>query len=113
MSGRSPTTDEARLLAELARIAGIEHPEAWVENLRVQEMDDGGMGSLEFDVPKILPGGRYAAHYRAAVQFTDADGVPVIASLVVREDGVPFELDIWKVDSNGLIRIPYEFQRTE
>lgn len=42
----------------------------------------------------------------AEYQFTDADGVEVLASLNVDQDGRPFELDMWKTDFSPLIRIP-------
>src|SRR5688500_7607086 len=90
MAFRKPTPDESRLLRELATIAGITSPDAWVEALRVRDMDDGGMGSLELDAPAAPEAGRNLIACRAAVQFTDADGVEVIASLNARENGVPF-----------------------
>lgn len=114
MGFRSPTTDEARLLRELAMIAGMESCEGWLSTLRVRDMDDGGMGSLEFESPRWPEHAlRKVTICRAAVQFTDADGVEVIASLNTREDGVPFELDMWKTDFSRLIRIPHEFRRVE
>ena len=42
----------------------------------------------------------------AEIQFTDTDGVEVLASLNLDQDGKPFELDVWKTDFNALIRIP-------
>lgn len=39
-------------------------------------------------------------------QFTDIDGVEVIASLNVDVDGVLFELDIWKTNFEKLVKIP-------
>lgn len=58
-------------------------------DLRVRDMEDGGMGSLEIDKPTSQESGRNVTVCRAAVQFTDADGVEVIASPNAREDGVP------------------------
>lgn len=111
MAFRRPTADEARLLRELASIAEIEDADAWLENLRVREMEDGGMGSLEIDAPASQSHGPGVTVCRAAVQFTDADGVEVVASLNAREDGVPSELDMWKTDFAKLIRIPRQFRR--
>ena len=48
-----------------------------------------------------------------ACQFRDADGVGVVASLNVDQDGVPFELDMWKVDSSPLIAISSELKLLE
>ncbi len=39
-------------------------------------------------------------------QFTDVDGVEVIASLNVDSDGNLLELDIWKTDFGKLIKLP-------
>jgi len=113
MGFRRPTIDESRLLRELAALAKCDNPDAWVETLRVREMDDSGMGSLEIECPSSPHADRKVTICRAAIQFTDADGVAVIASLNAREDGVPFELDMWKTDFTKLIRIPTQFRRVE
>lgn len=39
-------------------------------------------------------------------QFTDIDGVEVIASLNVDVDGVLFELDIWKTNFEKFVKLP-------
>ena len=114
MEYRKPTSDESRLLKELATIAGMQDPEAWLETLQVMNMDDGGMGSLELVAPGLSHGSsRKLLVCKAAVQFVDADGVEVIASLNAREDGVPFELDLWKTVFSRLITIPNSFRRVE
>lgn len=114
MGFRRPTADESRLLRELATIAGMENPDTWLGTLQVNDMDDGGMGSLELQEPGPPQGIRRDLVVRkAAVQFTDADGVEVIASLNAREDGTPFELDMWKTDFSALVRIPQDFRRLE
>jgi hypothetical protein len=111
MAFRSPTPDEFRLIRELATIAGIEQPDAWASSLQVEDMDDGGMGSLLLVAPESSGARPGFVACRAAVQFTDADGVEVIASLNVNEAGMPFELDMWKTDFSQLIRIPPHFRR--
>ena len=105
---RRPTADELRLLKHLATIAKLESVDAWLAALRVRDMDDGGMGSLEIEATSDSEHPSTTVICLASVQFTDADGVEVIASLNAREDGVPFELDMWKTDSSRLIRIPDE-----
>lgn len=112
MASRSPTNDEARLLRVLADIAGIADPGAWAEGLQVEEMDDGGMGSLRLVVPATA-GRRGVISCKAAVQFTDADGVEAVASLYADERGSPVELDVWKTDFSRLIRIPADFRTVE
>lgn len=114
MAFRRPTPNELLVLKELASIAGMERPDDWLSTLQVQEMDDGEMGSLEL-VSGEPPYGdsQKTVTCKAAVQFTDEDGVEVIASLNAREDGVPFELDMWKTDFSPLIRIPSTFRRVK
>lgn len=109
MPFRSPAPDEARILRELAHLAGIEDPGAWVDSLQVEEMDDGGMGSLRINSTRPELGRRGVISCRAAVQFTDADGVEVVASLNADQDGVPIELDMWKTDFSPLIHVPQQF----
>jgi len=107
MAGRAPTFDEARLLRALAEIAG--EPAGWVDALRVEDMNDGGMGSL-----RVLPGResrRGGIRCTACVQFTDEDGIEVIASLYASAGGTPFELDVWKTDFSAVIRIADEFRK--
>jgi Domain of unknown function (DUF6984) len=105
---RSPTIQERRLLALLAADApDMKVAPSWLDQLEVENMTDGGMGSLRL----FLPGGseeRRFAQDVATYEFNDADGVSVSAALYVDQDRQPFELDIWKTDSSPLIRIPDE-----
>ena len=68
----------------------------------VQDMRDGGMGSLRFAGPDNRAYGRTLAQ----AEFRDADGVAVSPALHLDTDGELFELDIWKVDFSPLVRIP-------
>jgi hypothetical protein len=114
MPFRSPTPDELRLLDALATIAGMQNRAEWLRLLKVQELHDGGMGSLELstrDAPAERP--RRAVRRKASVQFTDTDGVEVIASLNADANDVPFELDVWKTDFSQLLRIAARFDRLE
>jgi len=103
---RAPSADEARLIGALARLAGLRREDGWLDRLRVREMDDGGMGSLRLDPPPAGPDERKFGAQAAEIQFTDADGVEVLASLNLDQEGKPFELDVWKTDFSPLIRIP-------
>lgn len=105
---RQPSEPERRLLeALLSRCADCSP--GWLFQLMVVPMTDGGMGSLRL----LLQGGtrqRAVFGKRAAeLQFEDADGVVVIASLNLDSRGLPFELDIWKTDYTPLLEIPTEF----
>lgn len=112
MEFRELTTDERRLLLELARIARIADPEGWIDAQRVRPMQDGGMGSLELMEAGQGPRSGMVIP-RASVQFADEDGVEVIATLNADEGGVPFELDVWKTDFSPLGRIATAFRRVE
>ncbi|TGD77157.1 DUF6984 family protein [Hymenobacter wooponensis] len=76
---------------------------AGLPTARVEELEDGGMGSLQFVSGKQ---NRRLGHLLATTWYTDADGVAVLASLYADADGELFELDSWKVDDSPLQRIP-------
>lgn len=108
MPFRDPTADEARLLRWLAARAGAPGlPARWLEGLQVEEMADGGMGSLRLIPPGSDSGRRHGSSV-AELQFTDADGVEVIATLNTDPQGQPLELDVWKTDFTPLLRIPQD-----
>jgi hypothetical protein len=70
----------------------------------VEDMKDGGMGSLRFkdaDNRKRRLGKKIAE-----AKFTDEDGIPVSAVLNLDDKGQLFELDMWKVDFSALKRYP-------
>jgi hypothetical protein len=71
--------------------------------IRVEPMDDGGMGSLRFASPTHDP---RLGSTPAECRFVDADGVPVYAQLNLDQAGELFELDVWKVDFTPLERWP-------
>lgn len=99
---------ELRLLRELALAADFPRPDDWLSSLTVEEMDDGGVGSLRF-VNHVRSRQADKVVCRAALRFFDADGVEVIASLNTDAHGAPIELDMWKTDFSRLIRIPESF----
>jgi len=99
------------LLRQLLAIAGWDKARVTVsERLLVTDMDDGGMGSIRFwragPQERRRLGGRIAE-----LEFSDADGVTVVASLNVDTEGDLFELDIWKTDFGRLIRYPRSGRR--
>jgi hypothetical protein len=67
----------------------------------VQEMHDGGMGSLRF-----VSRDDSKAHEVIAARSFDDDGTQLEISLNLDQHGDLFELDIWKVDFSPLIRLP-------
>ena len=82
-------------------------------NLLVEEMNDGGMGSLLLSPRPSTPRARRFGKQAADCRFLDADGVVVIASLNLDKAGELFELDIWKVNYAPLIRIADHFTDVE
>ena len=104
---RSPSPSELLLLNFL--IVGVDHFEPsgkLLGRIKVADMNDGGMGSL-----RLFPQGSDALDVKfgkraSACQFTDEDGVEVIASLNLDQNGNLYELDIWRTDFGRVTRIP-------
>lgn len=77
---------------------------ASLEGLFVEELDDGGMGSLQV----ILEGEdhrRYGGTL-ADMDSHDVDGMYLLISVIVDTDDNFYELDIFKGDFSPLIQIP-------
>ncbi len=72
---------------------------------QVREMEDGGMGSLYFLHPKKTDTERLFGKRIAELQFKDADGVDILASLNLDTDGDIMELDIWKIDYSPTVKL--------
>jgi hypothetical protein len=98
---RPLTQPEHQLVEFLLRLTELKDVHD-LNNALVQEMNDGGMGSLQLGESRE---GRLG-HMVAEAQFTDGDGLPVFASLVLDQSGSLYELDLWKVDFSPLKRIP-------
>ena len=104
---RNPSPKEFMLLEFLLGEANLStSTEVILESLKVADMDDGGMGSL-----RLFPKGsddrdEKIGKRASACQFTDEDGVEVIASLNLDQNGNLYELDMWKTDFGKVIRIP-------
>ena len=76
---------------------------AWLPTAEVHDLADGGMGSLRFLSDKK---GQQLGQKIAETQFLDEDGVPVLVSLYLDQEGALYELDSWKTDYSPLKRIP-------
>src|SRR6266481_4516881 len=70
----------------------------------VQDMKDGGMGSLRFKDADNRE--RRFGRKLAEAEFTDEDGILVSAVVNLDDSGELFELDIWKVDFSPFKRYP-------
>lgn len=75
-----------------------------LEDLIVEEMSDGGMGSLLV----VVDGEDKRVYSRelAWVDLFDVDQIPVYISLNLDDDGNFFELDVFKGDFSPLIKFP-------
>ena len=70
--------------------------------LFVEEMDDGGMGSL-----RVVPcENKLYSRDIGEVELNDIDGIYLLLTVNVDTDGDFFELDIWKADNSPLKRFP-------
>ena len=95
------------MLRQLLRIAGWPQAKlAASEGSLVTDMRDGGMGSVRFLHPSLENDSRRMGARIAEIEFSDVDGVTVIASLNVDQSGELFELDIWRTDFGKLISYP-------
>lgn len=110
MIRRFLSDDEKRLfIALINRSKKPENLRPFVDQVVVEDMDDGAMGSIRLFVVSALNASRKMKSQASELQFHDTDGALVIASLYISEDGLPFEIDVWKTTSDSLIRIPDEF----
>ena len=110
ISRRALTDSELRVMRTLVDLVpSLDLSDAELGALRAEPMADGGMGSLRFwrdgGDPRM---GSQGSH----LMFTDADGTPVSATLVLDREGNVHELDMWKVDSSPLLRIPETFNES-
>ena len=71
--------------------------------LKVQSMNDGGMGSLAF---APADGSRKFGRKAAECHFKDSDGTLVSVTLDLDDLGHLFEMDLWRVDFSALVRWP-------
>lgn len=108
---REPSADEMRLLRALSvRVPQATVQSDWLADLKVRDLPDGGMGSLTLLLRGREAPGRHFGGILAELTFQDQDGTPVVASLFGDQNGLPYELDMWKGDSSALIRIPEHFR---
>lgn len=87
-------TDSERLLRQLDRA-------------QVRDLDDGGMGSLEF----AGDGARSLGCCLVKTSYLDSDGIPVSIALNLDTNGQLYELDMWRVDFAPLQQYP-DFERS-
>ncbi len=103
---RKPTLQEELLLEFLLKKSFQKVVKNWKEGLLVRPMDDGEMGSLLLFPRGEIIENRTLGEQVSDFQFTDTDGVEVIASLNLDSKGNLFELDVLKADFSPLIKFP-------
>jgi uncharacterized protein DUF6984 len=90
-----------KLLSGTANEARVRHQ---LSDALVQDMSDGGMGSIQFC--RSSPEKRMFAEEVGEGSFCDSDGVLVSVTLNADQFRDLFELDLWKVDFSPLNRYP-------
>lgn len=73
-----------------------------IATAKVNDMSDGGMGSVEF----IAPGERSLGATLVEADYVDSDGVPVSIAVSADDKGGLYELDFWKTDFSPLNQYP-------
>ena len=95
---------ERAVLEELVRRS--QTPEVYLpllDSIHVEEMSDGGMGSLYVVHQCKTAASRRFGSRISELKFQDADGTPVIVSLNVDRDGDLYEIDVWKVNYRPVV----------
>jgi hypothetical protein len=77
---------------------------ATLSSTLVEDMQDGGMGSIRFLSPS--KSSRQLGKAVARAEYMDEDGIPVSIVVNVDQDGELYEVDFWKVDFSPLRRYP-------
>lgn len=96
--------DERALLVALIPPSHAHHLISSLDDAIVEEMSDGGMGSLLFHRSDNAP--RHLGKQLIEKELSDIDGVPVIVTINLDNHGALYELDIWKVDFSPLKQFP-------
>ena len=102
---RKLTPSEIELIKKLlsSRQADLTAFVSKAENYCVEDMNNGGMGSLLFISKHNKE--RRLGETLAEGEFMDIDEVPVMVSLNLDSDGNFYELDIWKTDFSPVIKL--------
>ncbi|MFB2581602.1 hypothetical protein ACEXQD_10135 [Herbiconiux sp. P15] len=106
MSTRHLSTEEESFVRRLlSRSVQWAHLAEGLSEALVEEMRDGGMGSLRFHPELPRPS---AAIQIIEALFVDTDGVAVSATINIDAAGRLLELDVFKGDFSPLLALPVE-----
>ena len=101
---RKINATERSILEHLIKKSSLQLPNEWYQNLSVQPMDDGGMGSfLIFQDASEIGAKRKFGKQVSEFEFVDDDGVLVLVSLNIDSQNQPFEVDVWKTDYSPVL----------
>ena len=95
---------ERPLVSHLFEAAGLPFD---ADTLIVEPMSDGGMGSLALGTGHAA---RTMGRLVAECHFVDKDQVLVSATLNVDQEGIPYEVDMWKVNFEPTVEWPASAQ---
>lgn len=103
---RKINNTEKAILEYLVKQGSLQFPNEWNQNLFVQQMDDGGMGSFlifqnAFDTGVKRKFGKQVSDF----EFVDDDGVLVLVSLNTDEQDQLYEVDVWKTNYAPVINL--------
>jgi hypothetical protein len=70
------------------------------KKLLVEELKDGGMGSLRFHYTDINLDKRQFGKAIVEARYLDKDGIMVSVVVNIDSEGFIYELDVWKVNSS-------------
>ena len=96
--------NERQLVRAMLKNAQQEDLGDWLSSSLVEDMDDGGMGSIRFLNSESV--NRSSNNVLAQAEYTDEDGVLVSIVLYGDTAAALTELDVWKVDFSALRRYP-------
>jgi hypothetical protein len=102
---RCLTAEEKALIVAMVRGRAAERAILQaIDEALVEEMEDGGMGSLHF----VRPASSQSRFGKQLCEATchDQDGTPVSIALQLDQFGCLFELDIFKADFSPLKKLP-------
>lgn len=102
---RKINNNERAIVEYLVKQGSMLFPDGWNQNLFVQPMDDGGMGSfLIFQNMSDIGVKRKFGKQVSEFEYIDDDGVTVLVALNVDEQNKLFEVDIWKTNYKPVIK---------
>ncbi|MDN3575699.1 hypothetical protein QWZ03_02805 [Chitinimonas viridis] len=90
---------------ELVLLAAMLHmPLEAIKTNVVEDIADGGMGSIRFVHESSMP--RLFGSTVVEAEYIDSDGIVVSITVSLDNQGDLYEVDFWKVDFSPLLKYP-------